>query len=226
MEDASLVRFKQELVLCRQLSHPNIVRLYDIGAHEGRKFITMELLSGKSLRQIVKEGPEYRLAMGYLVQICAALEAVHRRGVIHRDVKVDNLFVTDERVVKLMDFGLAKNVNETQGATRSGFNAGTPGYMPPEQYTSFGDVTLQADLYALGIVAFVLLTGTRPFRHKLQSKLLELQLTSRPPPPSARNPKVPPALDALVLSLVEKEPERRPRSAREVSDKLKGILAG
>jgi tetratricopeptide (TPR) repeat protein len=220
-EEGLLHRFKQELTLCRQLAHPNIVRLYDIGAHAGRKFITMELLQGSSLREVLKEGrPSLGESVSMLRQICAGLGAAHGVGIVHRDVKPDNLFVAASGVIKLTDFGLAKRRGDPDSHTMVGFMAGSPNYMAPEQITDFGSVTPAADLYALGIVAYELVTGIKPFRHKERQKVLEMQLTVEPVPPSAHAPGLPRTLDRLILDLLRKRPAERPQSCADVLARL------
>src|SRR6202011_660899 len=114
--DVLVARFKQELKLSRQLIHPNIIRLYDIGAHQGHRYISMELLVGKSLKEQMRQPIEFRTALGYLMQACHGLQAAHDAGVVHRDVKPDNFFVTEDGVLKVMDFGIAKQY-ETPGVT-------------------------------------------------------------------------------------------------------------
>ncbi len=221
--DASLVaRFKQELMLCRQITHRNVIRVYDIGTHEGRKFLTMELLSGGSLRSMFGQ-TDQRTMFAHLLQLTEALSEVHRRGVVHRDVKPANVFVTEEGVVKLMDFGLAKRVEQTEGLTASGFIAGSPGYMAPEQVTSFGTVTAAADLYALGVILYEVLTGMRPFRDKDANRVIHLQFTTTPQPPSELQAMPHPALEPLVLELLEREPERRP-AVEAVQSVLRKVL--
>src|SRR2546430_1406107 len=135
-----LARFKQELKLSRQLIHPNIIRLYDIGVHLGHRYISMELLVGKSLKDRMRTPIEFRTALGFLLQACHGLQAAHDVGVVHRDVKPDNFFVTDDGVLKVMDFGIAKQY-ATPGVTVAGSIAGTPLYMSPEQVGNFSAVT-------------------------------------------------------------------------------------
>jgi eukaryotic-like serine/threonine-protein kinase len=220
-EEGLLHRFKQELTLCRQLAHPNIVRLYDIGAHAGRKFITMELLQGASLREVLKERrPSLGESVNMLRQICAGLGAAHAVGIVHRDVKPDNLFVTTSGLVKLTDFGLAKRQGDPDSHTMVGFMGGSPNYMAPEQITDFGAVTRAADLYSVGIVAYELVTGTKPFRDKERQKVLEMHLTLEPAPPSAHVPGLPRTLDRLILDLLRKRPTERPPSCEDVLARL------
>jgi serine/threonine-protein kinase len=212
-DDPGLVaRFKQELTLSRQLSHENVIRLYDMGVHAGSRFITMELLEGDTLKSKI-DGLPLASAYRYLAQISSGLAAIHARGVVHRDVKPANVFVTTDDVVKIMDFGLAKKQDAPEGITVSGFMAGTPGYMPPEQITSFGSVTAAADVYALGVLAYEITTGVRPFRHKDPSQIYRMQFTSEPTPLHQVNPQLPETLGRLVSRMLDRDPLRRPATS-------------
>jgi eukaryotic-like serine/threonine-protein kinase len=224
IDDPDLIRrYKQELSVARQLSHPNIVRLHDIGTHRGYRFLTMELLSGTDLSGTLNNGRLTLVkAMDYLAQACHGLQLAHERGIVHRDVKPENFFVTDKGVLKVMDFGIAKSA-QAQKRTQAGFIAGTPPYMSPEQISGFADVTHLADLYSLGIVAYEMLTGEMPFMHEEMMPLLMMHLTQAPKPPRERNPKIPSALNDLVLRLLEKDPKMRVQSCRELAEELARI---
>jgi eukaryotic-like serine/threonine-protein kinase len=226
-EDAQLLaRFKRELTLSRQLVHPNIVRLYDIGTHHGHKFITMELLTGTDLHARMKVRLEPVRAIHYLVEACAGLNAVHERGVVHRDIKPSNFFVTTEDVLKVMDFGIAKGEALAERLTISGFLAGTPLYMSPDQINHFGSVTHLSDLYSLGVVAYELFTGSVPFYHNEMGTLLMMHLSQPPEPPRAKNPQIPDELESIILQLLEKDPARRIQSCRELGRDLAEIGRG
>ncbi len=225
-EDAQLIaRFKQELTLSRGLSHPNIVRLYDIGSHQGCRFLTMELLQGTDLSGIT-EGKAIELARGlrYMVMACSALAMAHDKGVIHRDIKPANFFITKEDILKVMDFGIAKKSTSPAAMTQAGFIAGTPAYMSPEQINNFSAVSHRTDMYALGIVMYEIFTGAVPFDHDEMMQLLMMHLTAVPPPPRSRNPNLPPELDAIILSLLEKDPQKRIQSCRELGERLEKLL--
>ena len=223
-------RFKQELSLCRSLSHPNVIRLHDIGAHEGRKFISMELLAGASLRVSIHDRVSPRVAIRLLEQACAGVLAAHVRGVVHRDVKPDKLFVTTDGIVKLMDFGLAKRLvamegEPTEEVTAAGFVGGSPAYMAPEQITDFGQVSFAADLYSLGVIAYELFTGVKPFQHQERAELLQMHMRETPEPPSMKDARLPPELDAVVLRCLRKDPRARFRSCDELQEELHALLA-
>jgi serine/threonine-protein kinase len=220
--DVLVARFKQELKLSRQLIHPNIIRLYDIGLHEGYRYISMELLTGKTLKDAMAKPIEFRAALGYLVQACHGLQAAHDAGVIHRDVKPDNFFLTNDGVLKVMDFGIAKQ-HETPGVTVAGSIAGTPFYMSPEQISNFSTVNHLTDLYALGVCAYEMFTGAVPFNHAELVPLLMLHVNTAPPPPRLRNPAIPPDLEAAILKLLAKDSRQRFQSCRELADMLSEI---
>jgi serine/threonine-protein kinase len=217
-----LARFKQELKLSRQLHHPNIIRLYDIGLHAGHRYISMELLLGKSLKERLHQPVMMDTALDYLVQACQGLQAAHDAGVVHRDVKPDNFFVTDQGVLKVMDFGIAKQF-AAPGVTVAGSIAGTPLYMSPEQISNFSTVSHLTDLYALGVCAYEMFTGAVPFNHEELVPLLMMHVSDAPPPPRKRNPKLPAELEAAVLRLLEKDPARRHQSCRELAVELDAI---
>jgi serine/threonine-protein kinase len=217
-EDA-LARFKQEVLLARQLIHRNVVRVYDLGTALGARFLTMELLVGEDLHSKLVKGLTLREGIDYLIQACAGLEAAHQAGVVHRDIKPENLFVTRENVVKVTDFGIAKQGTQ-KGLTVAGMVVGTPEYMAPEQAHGHMTVTAQADLYSLGIILYYLCTKTLPFRHAELMPLLMMQVTQRPEPPRKRNPSLPPDVEELVMSLLEKDASLRPPTARAVGERL------
>jgi serine/threonine-protein kinase len=214
-----VARFKQELKLSRQLIHPNIIRLYDIGLNHGHRYISMELLLGKSLKERMREPIPFRTALGYLLQACHGLQAAHDAGVVHRDVKPDNFFVTDDGVLKVMDFGIAKQ-HATPGVTIAGAIAGTPLYMSPEQIGNFSSVTHLTDLYALGVCAYEMFTGQVPFFHAELVPLLMMHVNAQPAPPRQKNPQLPPALDAAIVKLLAKDPAQRYQSCRELAEDL------
>lgn len=227
-EDASLLtRFRQELTLTRKLAHPNIVRLYDIGMHEGYRFLTMELLDGVELRSIMDAGPmDPARALKYLVQACNGLAVAHEAGVIHRDLKPANMFVTrDGDVLKIMDFGIAKGKPQSAGGgiTVQGFIAGTPTYMSPEQISDFGSVTHLSDLYTLGIIAYEMFTGSVPFPQDDMMGILSAHLTQEPEPLRARAPHLPAELEDVVMRLLSKKPAGRVQSCRDLASYFKEI---
>lgn len=224
VDEETLGRFKQEVSLSRRFSHPNIIRLYDIGTCADQKYITMELLSGHDLGEIMHRAPlDFDQGLSLLVQACQALQVVHEQGVIHRDIKPDNFFITDQGVLKVMDFGIAKHHSASRGLTRAGMMAGTPQYMAPEQANNFGGVTHLADLYALGCIAYQMFTGAVPFDAEEVMPILVAHMSRAPEPPSQRNSAIPGELETVILRLLAKKPETRVQSCRELATILSGI---
>jgi serine/threonine-protein kinase len=208
--------FEREARAAAALNHPNIVTVYDAGSDSGQYFITMEFLQGTTLDSILKArgAMPAPIAAAIGMQVCAGLQYAHNARIIHRDIKTANLFYTRERIVKIMDFGLAKMVEEVRkGATVIG---GTPYYMAPEQ--AAGDrVDHRADLYALGVTLFELLTKTVPFR---AGDVTFHHRNTPAPDPRERVAEIPARMAELVMKLMAKSPDARPQSASEVAAAL------
>lgn len=223
MEDPTLLaRFKQEALLSRQLSHPNIIRLFDIGTWLDRKYLTMELLIGGDLKERLTKPIALSESLDLLIQACRGLHAAHMSGIIHRDIKPQNLFITETKQLKVMDFGVAK-MKEAARLTSNGVSVGTPEFMAPEQIRDSSTVTHAADQYAIGVTAYRMCTGRVPFLDKDLVSLLKKQLFEAPPAPRSVNPRLPPALDAIILKLLEKEPTARFASAAEVAEAFQSV---
>ena len=207
--DALVARFHQEVEHMRALEHVNILQVFDAGVDGERHFLTMELLEGSDLRQLLAERrATLAEALRWLTHATVALEHAHGRGVLHRDVKPANLFINRLGVLKLMDFGLAKSAH-VAGATAQGAVLGTPEYMAPEQVMGGSPVSFATDLYALGVVAYELLTGQLPFRHDQPVPLMFMQVQQAPVPPRTLCPDLPEPFERVVLKLLEKRPENR-----------------
>ncbi|MFT3712893.1 MAG: protein kinase [Archangium sp.] len=220
-----VARFKLELSLSRALNHPNITRLFDLGSAGPWRYLSMELLEGADLAHKLEEARgalPLREGLSWLEQACHGLQAAHERDVVHRDVKPQNLFVTSSGVVKLMDFGIARK-RTAQGVTVTGMIGGTPEYMSPEQINNFSDVTFATDLYALGVTAYQLFTGRLPFDFPELTRLLIAQASEQPAPPRSLNPAMPELLERLILTLLEKDPAKRPPSALWVGQQLRSL---
>jgi eukaryotic-like serine/threonine-protein kinase len=218
-------RLRRELMLSRQLVHPNIVRIFEIGIAQGLRYLIMELLTGYRLADRLRRGAlGLDEALDILIQTCAALQAAHDLGIVHRDVKPGNLFVEAGGVVKVMDFGLAK-MRDAPGLTASGAIGGTPAYMAPEQASDLRSVVPATDIYALGIVAYELFTGTVPFRHENPLSVLIMHREQTPLPPRTHNPALPEELEQLILRCLAKEPSQRFGSCRELGRSLTALRA-
>jgi len=206
-------RFFNEARIARGLSHPNIVRVHDIGMTGNIIYISMELVKGKSLRSMLEElSPGQRLpvktALRIIDELCAALEYAHRHT-IHRDIKPENVMVGEDGTVKLMDFGISK-LMDTARITGTSIVMGTPFYMSPEQLRNSAGVDARADVYSIGVVLYEILTGNVP--------------TGIPKPASQLTREVPPALDPIVAKCVDPEPDRRYQSATALRAALRPII--
>ncbi len=223
-------RFVREARVVNQIRSPHIIDIYDLGElPDGRPFMVMELLRGVSLRALLdKRGRLAPLAAARLFgPVCAALQSAHEAGVVHRDLKASNLMVESEDEppqVKLLDFGIAKLLRQDSapGLTAVGQRLGTPYAMSPEQIRA-EPVDARADVYALGVLLYQCLTGAVPFHAAQPAELERLHLEEPPPRPSWLAP-VPPALDQLVLQAMEKDPSRRPPSARAFYEQLQAAV--
>ncbi len=220
-------RFRREATSAAGLSHPNIVQVYDRGeTPEGTCYIAMEYVSGGTLKERLDErGPmEPGRALAVAGQVAEALWAAHERGVIHRDIKPQNILVTDMGHLKVTDFGIARAAS---AATISATNAvfGTAGYLSPEQ--ALGEpATPRSDLYSLGIVLYELLTGVVPYRADNPVAVCMKHVTEPLTPPRRLDPTIPEAVDALVVKMLAKDPADRPASASEVLDDIEGARRG
>jgi serine/threonine protein kinase len=231
-DERFVARFRREALAVAKLIHPNIVQVYDTGIDEGRHYIVMEYVEGRSGAQILqRQGPldaETTAEIG--AQACAGLDYAHRRGIIHRDVKPGNLMVTGgpvgggEMTVKLTDFGIARAVEQTR-ITQVGSVVGTAAYLSPEQVRG-EEATPATDVYALGVVLYQFLTGRLPYEGSTLAELAVRQQNERPLPPSTYNDEVPGPLGAAVLRALEGNPARRYASASELAGGLQLGLQG
>lgn len=211
--------FLREAQSAARLNHPNIVTVYDADQQDGHFFITMELLEGQPLQSVLRERGQLSPSnvLGIARQVCRGLDYAHGQNVIHRDIKTANLFVTVDRVVKIMDFGLAKVLEEVRGATT--LVGGTPYYMSPEQVLG-RNVDHRADLYSLGITLFELTTGGVPFD---SGEIAYHHRHSPAPNPRDLRPDLSVPLSRLILKLLEKDPDDRFQTAAEILEALTDI---
>jgi len=215
-------RIRRELRMARELTHLNIVRVHELGSQQGFRYITMELLQGGDLREKMVNGLSPARGLDYLIQICDGLGAAHAKGIVHRDVKPENCFVTSTEVVKLLDFGIAKVV-AAPGATESGAILGTPAYVSPEQITDYSGVTHRADLYSLGVVAYEIFAQRTPFGLPDLMSLIRMHMEVVPPSPREFVPSLPEPLAKTILRLMEKEPSKRHKDCAELKQDLMSI---
>src|SRR5262245_37186912 len=228
-----LKRFEQEARAAGVLNHPNVTGVYDIGSHEGAPYVVQELLEGETLRAELAGGRfSPRKAIDYAIQISQGLAAAHEKGIVHRDLKPENLFVTKEGRVKILDFGLAKltqvgssgNASTLPTATDPGLVMGTLGYISPEQIKN-EPADARSDLFALGVILYEMLSGQRPFRGNSPGETMAAILKEDPPDLSVTNQNVSPGLERLVRHCLEKTPERRFQSARDLAYDLETLTA-
>jgi tetratricopeptide (TPR) repeat protein/TolB-like protein len=225
-----VARFMHEARTTASLDHPHIVKVYDVGHVEGRTYLVAEFLEGETLRARIARGPMSaddvrRIA----VEIAKGLQAAHAAGVVHRDLKPDNIFLTSAGPTKILDFGIAKLAqDESVGdgfSTLTGVVLGTAGYLSPEQIRG-NAVDGRADLFALGALIFEMLTGTRAFAREHTVETLHAILHEAPPDTLLDRPGVPPALAAIVMRLVDKAPDARFQSSAELLDALERVDPG
>ncbi|MBS0262658.1 MAG: serine/threonine protein kinase [Planctomycetes bacterium] len=224
LKPKNVARFERELAILQKLKHPHIVRCYWGGKLEDKHAMAMELLDGGTLAdELKKRGRipwEEVIRIGR--QICAALECAHSHGIIHRDLKPSNVLLAKDGTIKLADFGIARD-NDATALTAAGKTVGTFAYMPPEQIRGDRELTAKADLYALGCMLFELLTGSPPFDGQSAGELLMQHMEKKPGRVSASALDCPVWFDAVLLQLLEKDPEKRPRDAQAVAMALSEV---
>jgi serine/threonine protein kinase/Tol biopolymer transport system component len=222
-----LRRFELEARAAAALNHPNIVAVYDVGFNEGSPYIVCELLEGRTLRKRLAEGAlPVRLAVDYSLQIVKGLIAAHDRRIVHRDLKPENLFVTSDGRVKILDFGVAKLQSSPEGAgrsveelttvTKSGSVIGTVAYMSPEQLRAKA-VDHRSDIFSVGAILYEMLTGRRAFRGETEVDTITAVLREDPPETNLEQANVPASCQQIVRHCLEKEPENRFQSARDLA---------
>ena len=214
----ALQRFKLELLLASRITHPNILRIHDLGECRGLKFISMQYVEGGDLLQILRKKGALPLprAVPIMAQLCEALQAAHSANVVHRDLKPQNILVSESDHVFISDFGLAKSIEPAlTGVTRTGAILGTPKYMSPEQVQG-KPVDHRTDIYSLGLIFYEILTGGLPFNGDSTYQLMYQRVHELPRRPELLNPQIPPYLSAIVLRCLERDPTLRYQSAAEV----------
>ena len=234
-ESDRLVRFEQEARAVAALNHPNILAVFDVGQHNGSPFLVSELLEGETLRAVLDHGAlPQRKAIEYAVQIAQGLAAAHEKGIVHRDLKPENVFVTKDGRIKILDFGLAKlaqkpgaeaaadGITLTSSHTAAGVVMGTASYMAPEQVRGQA-VDARTDIFSFGAILYEMLSGKRAFRRDTVPETMTAVLKEDPPDLADSTPGISPALDRIVRRCLEKNPEQRFQSAKDLSFALASL---
>src|SRR5262245_11790389 len=213
-----LERFRAEVRNARQIAHPNVSRVYDIGEARGLTFLTMEFVDGEDLATLLRRIGTLPSAKANEVarQLCAGLAAAHDKGVLHRDLKPSNVMIDGDGRVRITDFGLAVRTGESPVDF-----AGTPAYMAPEQFEG-GPVTTRTDLYSLGLILFEIYSGRRPFEATTMAEWRSRHTENTPTLPTGRDLVVDAAVERAILRCLEKDPTRRPASVRQLAAALPG----
>jgi serine/threonine-protein kinase len=224
--NVALERFKQEIRLARRIAHRNVVRTYDLGEVGGTYYLTMEYVEGTSLKQLISSRGKLPVPVTLTIgkQLCRALEVAHAEGVIHRDIKPQNMVVEPNGFLKVMDFGIARLANppKGKGLTEAGMSIGTPDYMSPEQLSGL-ELDARADLYAAGVVLFECVTGRVPFEAETTWALVAKHLEEQPPDPRTLNGEVSEGLARIILRAMAKSSADRYQSAGQMHDALAAL---
>jgi serine/threonine-protein kinase len=228
-DDPTLLdRFKQEIKLARRITHRNVLRTHDFGETQGTPYISMEYLEGVTLKDLIRGKGALPLPVGLRIakQMCLGLEAAHQEGVVHRDIKPQNMLIIPETGdLKIMDFGIAR-VSEIKagaaGLTSTGTVMGTPDYMPPEQAQG-QPADFRSDIYSLGIVFYEIFTGHLPFTGDSVMAVVLAHIQKPAPAPRQANPAIPPELEAIILRCIEKSPSKRYQRVGDVLEDLGAV---
>src|SRR3984957_380212 len=216
----ALVRFRNEVRIARQVSHPNVCRVYDLGEIDGQLFLSMEYVDGEDLGSLLRRIGRLPAdkALEISRKLCAGLAAAHEKGVLHRDLKPGNIMLDSHGQVLITDFGLAALAGQVEGAE---VRNGTPAYMAPEQLDG-KEVTVRSEIYSLGLVLYEIFTGKRPFESSTLADLVRTRNESAPTSPSTLVPDLDPMVERVILRCMEREPAHRPSSALAVAAALPG----
>ncbi|CAN5712045.1 Stk1 family PASTA domain-containing Ser/Thr kinase [soil metagenome] len=218
-DDSFIDRFKREAQSAAALNHPNVVGVYDTGNDDGRPYIVMEYIAGRTLKEIMKrEGVLPRRAAEIGAEAARALHFAHERGIVHRDIKPGNIMISDDGRVKVTDFGIARAVN-VESVTQTSSVFGTAAYVAPEQAQG-QRVDGRTDIYALGCVLFEMLTGQQPFDGETAVTLAYKHVSEAPPAPRSINPEIPESMEAVVLKAMAKDPAERYQTGKELAEDL------
>jgi serine/threonine-protein kinase len=219
-DSEALDRMKREVSAARRITHPNVIRIHDIAEAKGLHYVSMEYFYGTTLKEHIRHGGSLSLMQSYNIasQIADGLEEAHKQGVVHRDLKSQNIIIAPSGHLKIIDFGLAHSAH-LQGMTATGLIMGTPEYMAPEQVAG-KRVDERADIYALGIILYELFTGRVPFTGDSAIAVGFMQMKDPPLPPRNINPQLPDEIEAVILKCLQKEPSARYASVGQLKSAL------
>jgi len=220
----AIARMKREVSAARRITHPNVIRIHDLAEANGLHYVSMEFFHGTNLRDHIRESGalSQMQALNIASQLCDGLEAAHRQGIVHRDLKSQNIIIDPANHVKIIDFGLARTA-QVEGMTATGLIMGTPEYMAPEQVAG-KKVDERADIYSLGIILYELFTGRVPFTGDSAIAVGFKQLRETPGAPRQINAQISPELEILILKALEKDPAMRFRSVSELKSALENAV--
>ncbi len=224
--DEAVLRFQQEAQAAARLNHPNIVSIYHVGKMRNQHYIVMEYLKGRSFAQLLKSrtGFPLPLVLKHIVQICTALDFAHQRGVIHRDIKPDNIILLEDDTVKVTDFGIARIEGSELVKTRDETFMGSISYCSPEQFKEFSKVDNRTDIFSLGVVLYQLATGKLPFTGSSPWEVMTNIITTEPILPRRIEPGLPVRLDRIIMKALSKRPENRFQTAKEFKDAIEDVI--
>jgi len=222
-DEQTIYRFRNELKLTRKISHRNICRVYDLSEYEGIHYISMEYVSGEDLKSLIHRIGQLTVGKAVIItrQICDGLNEAHRLGVIHRDLKPQNVMIDREGNAKIMDFGIARSV-KSKGITEEGVIVGTPEYMSPEQVEG-QEIDHRSDIYSLGIILYEMMTGRIPFEGKTPLSVAVKQKSEKPLDPRRINSQIPEKISCLILKCLQKNPDERYQDVGHLLRELKSI---
>ena len=225
-DSKTIERFGNELKMARKISHKNVCRMYHLSEESGTHYITMEYVPGETLKDMIRMTKQLSpgTAVSIAKQICAGLSEAHRMGVVHRDLKPQNVMIDKQGNARIMDFGIARSL-ESEGTTRPGIIIGTPEYMSPEQ-TEFREVDQRSDIYSLGIILFEMLTGRLPFEGETPISVAMKHKSLKPPDPAKLNAQISQDLSRVILTCLEKDRENRFQNIEELRAELDRIEEG